>query len=196
MNANKSRGIIILLSFLAVIFSFAFENQIISLIFMAVSMISAVFVLYRHINELTSLSDDNPKGKSLKAITIFNVTIFLICVVIAVLIGTGIVSPDNDGRYFAAMIVSAVILFGGNIAPKLPFSKHTGLRLPWTVTDEKAWIAAHRIIGYISIPLAFIYIAGVAAINSFEILTLVAMVTWIAIPAVFSYIVYKKDVLR
>ncbi|GAB5084029.1 hypothetical protein Osc2_07970 [Ruminococcus sp. 25CYCFAH16] len=196
MNANKSRGIIILLSFLAVIFSFAFENQIISLIFMAVSMISAVFVLYRHINELTSLSDDNPKGKSLKAITIFNVTIFLICVVIAVLIGAGIVSSDNDGRYFAAMIVSAVILFGGNIAPKLPFSKHTGLRLPWTVTDEKAWIAAHRIIGYISIPLAFIYIAGVAAINSFEILTLVAMVTWIAIPAVFSYIVYKKDGLR
>ena len=163
---------------------------------MAVSMISAVFVLYRHINELTSLSDDNPKGKSLKAITIFNVTIFLICVVIAVLIGAGIVSSDNDGRYFAAMIVSAVILFGGNIAPKLPFSKHTGLRLPWTVTDEKAWIAAHRIIGYISIPLAFIYIAGVAAINSFEILTLVAMVTWIAIPAVFSYIVYKKDGLR
>ena len=196
MNANKSRGIIILLSFLAVIFSFAFENQIISLIFMAVSMISAVFVLYRHINELTSLSDDNPKGKSLKAITIFNVTIFLICVVIAVLIGAGIVSSDNDGRYFAAMIVSAVILFGGNIAPKLPFSKHTGLRLPWTVTDEKAWIAAHRIIGYISIPLAFIYIAGVAAINSFEILTLVAMVTWIAIPAVFSFIVYKKDGLR
>ena len=45
-------------------------------------------------------------------------------------------------RYFAAALVLAVLLFLGNLAPKLPFSRHTGLRLPWTVADEDTWTVA------------------------------------------------------
>jgi len=194
MNINKARGIIILLSFVAVVFSLAFENKIISLALMAVCMLSAVFVLYRHLDKLTNLSDDNPKRKSVRIVTAFNISIFICCVIMAILIGTGVLNPDADGRYFAATIVASVILFGGNISPKLPFSKHTGLRLPWTVTDEKAWVVAHRILGYISIPLALIYIAGVASISNFKIWTLLAVVLWLVIPGTFSYVIHKRNI--
>lgn len=192
MTVGKARGIIILLSFLAVIFSFAFENKIAALILMAISMLSAIFVLYRYLDELTNLAEDNPKRRTVRIVTIFNILVFVCCVIVAVLLGTGVLEPDDDGRYFAATVIAAVILFGGNIAPKLPFSKHTGLRLPWTVTDEEAWVVAHRILGYISIPLALIYIAGVAAINNFAVWTLVEMVLWLFIPGVFSYVVHKQ----
>lgn len=34
----------------------------------------------------------------------------------------------------------------GNIAPKLPFNRYVGFRLPWTVTDEDTWIFTHRLV--------------------------------------------------
>lgn len=193
MNVNKTRGIIILLSFLSLVTALAFENKLIALILMAICMLAAVIILYRHLGELTDVSSENPKMKTLKLVTIFNIGIFVVCVIFAILLGTGVIKFNDDGRFFAAAIVSAVILFAGNVAPKLPFSKHTGLRLPWTVTNENAWIAAHRILGYISIPLAFIYMAGAPTISSFEVWTLIVIVLWIAIPGVFSYMVYKKN---
>ncbi len=100
----------------------------------------------------------------------------------------GLVPFSGDGRFFAAAIAAAVILFAGNVAPKLPFCKHTGLRLPWIVTDEGTWIAAHRVLGYVSIPLAFVYLAGVSAISNFESWTLAVVVLWIAIPGGLSYL--------
>ncbi len=187
MNVNKTRGMIILLSFLSLVAALVFEDKLIALILMAACMLAAVMILYRHLEELTELSSGSPKMKTLRLVTVFNMGILAVCVVFAVLLGTGVIKPDSDGRYFAAAVISAVMLFSGNIAPKLPFSKHTGLRLPWTVTDENTWIVAHRILGYVSIPLAFIYLAGVSVISNFEIWTLTAVVLWVGIPGGLSY---------
>ena len=89
-------------------------------------------------------------------------------------------------------IVAAVIFFSGNIAPKLPYSKHTGLRLPWTVTDEETWVVAHRVLAYVSIPLGIAYIAGVSVIENFEILTLATIILWVGIPGGLSYLFFHK----
>ena len=101
--------------------------------------------------------------------------------------------PSAAGEeYFAALIVSAVMLFGGNIAPKLPFNRHTGLRLPWTVMDEDTWIVAHRILGYISIPLAIVYLCLIPVISSFEVLSSAVILLWIGIPGLLSYRFFRK----
>lgn len=176
MNVNRTRGIIILLSFLSLVAALAFENKGTALSLMAICTLTAVVLLYRHLGELTDIARDHPKMKTLKLVTVFNSGIFIACVVFAVLLATDVVQLDDNEKYFAAAIVSAVMLFLGNVAPKLPFSSHTGLRLPWTVTDENTWIVAHRILGYVSIPLAFVYLAGVSAISNFEIWTLVVIV--------------------
>lgn len=90
------------------------------------------------------------------------------------------------------LLISNVMIFGGIISPKLPFSRHTGLRLPWTVRDEETWNLAHQIIGYISLPLALLYLAATWTITNFEIVTGVAMLTWIGIPGLISYIFFWK----
>ncbi len=193
MNISKARGIIILLSFFALFFSLAIENKLVALVLMVLCVLGSIFVLYRYLDELTDFSGDDSKRKYVKIVTVFNIAIFVCAVILSVLIGTGVVNLGDDGRYFAAIIVAVVILFVGIISPKLPFSKHTGLRLPWTVTDETAWVVAHKILGYISIPLAVVYIAGVAVINNFEMWTFVVIVLWILIPGVFSLWVHKKQ---
>ena len=80
----------------------------------------------------------------------------------------------------------------GNIAPKLPFSKHTGLRLLWTVTDEDTWVVAHRLVGYISIPLVLIYIACIPTVSNFEVLSGVIILLWVGIPGGLSFVFYYK----
>lgn len=87
-------------------------------------------------------------------------------------------------------IISCVILFSGIISPKLPFTKHTGLRLPWTVQDEDTWNLAHRIIGYISFPIVILYIAATFSIDNFETVTLGTMIAWIGIPGLLSLVYY------
>ena len=192
MNVNKTRGLILVLSILALVSSFAFANKWIALSLMIICIGTAVVTLYNHLGDMTDISSDNPKMKTLKTVTIFNSSILAACVIFAILTGTGVIQLDNDGRYFAAAIVAAVLLFTGNLAPKLPFNKHTGLRLPWTVTDERTWIVAHRVLGYVSIPLAFVYLAGVSAITDFKFWNCMIVVLWVGIPGGLSYIFFRK----
>lgn len=197
MSVNQTRGIIIVLSMLALAASLAIENMIVALVLMGICILGAVFCLYRRLEELTNISADNPKVNTLKGVTLFNVAVLSVCVLVAILIGTGILKISENGeKYFAATIVTAVIFFSGNIAPKLPYSKHTGLRLPWTISDEDTWVVAHRVLAYVSIPLGIAYIAGVPAIKNFEILTLVTIILWVGIPGVLSYIFFRKKLRR
>ena len=113
--------------------------------------------------------------------------------ILSLFIGLDLIKIDAENEKLLAMaIVSCVILFSGIISPKLPFTKHTGLRLPWIVQDEDTWNLAHRIIGYISIPIVILYIAATLSIDNFEAVTLCAMIAWIGIPSLLSLIYYCK----
>lgn len=80
----------------------------------------------------------------------------------------------------------------GIISPRLPFNRHTGLRLPWTVADADAWLAAHRSLGFWAIPVALLYLAAAFAIEDFEAVTLAAVVAWLGVPSLVSLYVYLK----
>lgn len=192
MNVNKSRGLIIGLSILSVVFSFAVKDKWAALSLMFFCIFMAIITLYKNLENLTDISSTNPKIKTLRIVTIFNISVLVLFMIFAVLTGTNIIKLDTDGRYFVAAIVASVMLFTGNIAPKLPFNKHTGLRLPWTVVDERTWIVAHRVLGYVSIPLSFVYIAGTGTIADFKIWTLINIILWIGIPGGLSFYFFKK----
>ena len=83
MSVNKTRGIIIVLSILALAASLAIENKMVALILMSICISGAVFILYRHLGELTDISADNPKMKTLKGVTIFNIAVLVVCVLAA-----------------------------------------------------------------------------------------------------------------
>lgn len=83
------------------------------------------------------------------------------------------------------------MVFSGLISPRLPFNRHTGLRLPWTVADEGAWRAAHETLGVLSLPAALLYLACVLAFPDGETVTLCAVAAWLGIPALRSYRVFR-----
>lgn len=195
MKINKVRGAIIFLSFLALMVMLIFEKSLIALILSAFCNLTAVIALYPNLAELTDISNDNPKVRTLKFVTIFDAAVVICCVAAALLIGTGMIEVTENGeKFFAACITALVMLVLGIIAPKLPFSKHTGLRLPWTVSDEDTWVVAHRLVGYVSIPLVFVYMACIPAIPNFEMLSMIVIILWIGIPGGLSYVFYYKKI--
>lgn len=107
--------------------------------------------------------------------------------------GSGVLQLSREEEGFLAMLaVGILMILSGIISPRLPFNRHTGLRLPWTVQDEDAWNTAHQVIGCTAVPIALLYAAGVLAIGHIEAMTCAAMAAWIGPPAILSYLVYRR----
>lgn len=196
MNRSEARGGILLLSFLAVLALLVVGNELAAFLVSAACMLAAVWVLYRHLGELTDLSADNPKMKTLKFVTVFNAALLLLLILFVVLTGTGVVTLSEDGEaYLACALVTVLMLIFGNISPKLPFSRHTGLRLPWTVADEDTWIVAHRILGYLALPAALLSVSGMLVISNANRRVMFCVgvcLGWILIPSLLSYVFYWR----
>lgn len=190
-ETSKKRGIIITLSFLSLILALTIKNETVSILSIAICLLLSILTLYRNLALLTSLTTQDMRIRILRITSIFNMIIFLICVILSILIGLGLIKINAENEKLLAMsIISCVILFSGIISPKLPFTKHTGLRLPWTVQDEDTWNIAHRIIGYISFPIVILYISATFSIDNFEAVTLGVMIAWIGIPGLLSLVYY------
>lgn len=193
MSVNKSRGMILFLSFTGLIVALVLQNGVAALLLTGGCFLAAEWVLYRHLDELSNVSEDSPKLKTLRFVTLFDVFLLLLCIGAALLAEAGIVGRNETAdKYFAAALILAIMLILGNLAPKMPFTRHTGLRLPWTVTDEETWIVAHRILGYISLPLALVYLAGIPAVPDFKALSVIIFLLWIGIPSGLSLLFYVR----
>lgn len=194
-KANEKRGLIISLSFAAMLIALLIKNEIVSILLVGACILGAIIILYRNLALLTSITTDNLKMKALRNTTFFNIGVLAVGIIFAVLVAFDVIAfLENGEKMFAMALICCVMIFAGIISPRLPYSKHTGLRLPWTVTNEDTWNVAHRILGYISLPIALLYVACTLTISNFEIVTLCAVVVWIGIPSVISYIFYQKEI--
>lgn len=192
-QTNRKRGVIISFSIAAMLTALIIKNEIVSLILVGICMLASVVILYRNLALLTSVTTDDLKTGVLRTTTIFNSAVFTVGIIFAVLVAFDLVTfSENGEKMFAMALVSCVIIFSGIISPKLPYSKHTGLRLPWTVQDEDTWNVAHKVLGHIATPIALLYIVCSLTIPNFEVITLCAMVAWIGIPGIVSYLFYNN----
>ena len=192
-QANQKRGWILFSSFLAMLVALTVQNEVVSILLVGACILAAVVVLYRNLALLTSITTEDMKPGVLPTTTLFNVGVLMVGILFAVLTASGLVTVSKDGEKLLAMLlISCVMLFAGIVSPKLPYNRHTGLRLPWTVQDEDTWNLAHRVIGYISLPVVLLYIACTFTVEYYELVTLAAMVVWIGVPGVISYVFYRK----
>ena len=186
-QVGRKRGWILLLSFWALLLALLIRQEIVSLLLTGACLLAAAILLYRNLPLLTSEAAEGGNLKVLRLTTLCNIGMFVVCVAFALLIALDVVTFSEYGeRMFAMAVVSCVMLFAGIVAPKLPYSRHTGLRLPWTVLDEETWYLAHRILGGISLPVTLLYIACSLTVSSFELVTLGAMILWIGVPGLLS----------
>lgn len=192
-QVGRKRGWILLLSFWALLLALLIRQEIVSLLLTGACLLAAAILLYRNLPLLTSETAEGGNLKVLRLTTLCNIGMFVVCVAFALLIALDVVTFSEYGeRMFAMVVVSCVMLFAGIVAPKLPYSRHTGLRLPWTVLDEETWYLAHRILGGISLPVTLLYIACSLTVSSFELVTLGAMILWIGIPGLLSRLFFWK----
>lgn len=193
MQAGKKRELILFLSIAAMLIALIVKNEIVSILLVGACMLAAVIILYRNLALLTSITTDDLKIGVLRITTIFNILVLAIGIIFAILVAFDIFTfSENGEKMFAMALVSCVMIFAGIISPKLSYSRHTGLRLPWTICDEDTWNIAHSILGYISLPIALLYITCALTISNFEIVTICAMAAWVGIPGVVSYLFSKK----
>lgn len=193
MSENKARIIIGLFSVFSLVLSVIIRNEIISTILVMFFALVALGVLYFNLPKMSNVSEDNPKVKTLRLVTIFNVIVIVSLVAFAVLLENGIiVLSEKQMNFLLPTIFAVLIIVFGNIAPKIPHNRYTGLRLPWTVRDEDTWIVAHRILGYISIPCGILCFAGVSSLKTSVYIPVAMLFSWILIPAILSYIFFYK----
>lgn len=193
MQAEKKRGLILLLSFISMLTAMSVKNEIISIALTGGCMLAASIILYRNLALLTKITTEDMKIGTLKVTTLFNITVLIFTVIIAILSETSFIKlSESSGQWLALAVTCIIILFGGYFSPKLPFTRHTGLRLPWTVQDEETWHIAHKMIGYISLPLVLLYLAAFCTINNFEAITLAVILLWIGIPGLISFVFWWK----
>jgi len=192
-RANEKRGTILFLSFVSMIAAVRTGNPVVSLILSGGCMLAAVVVLYRNLTLLTSVTTDDLRLKTLRLATVFNITVFALCMAGAAMMAAGVISlSEQQEKLLGIVTVAVVMIFTGSIAPKLPFTRHTGLRLPWTVRDEDTWNLAHRILGVISLPVAMTYVACALTMPDLKTVTIAAVFLWVGIPGVLSFVFFWK----
>ena len=188
-QANQKRGLILFVSFLSMMITMSVKNEVVSILMAGICMLIAAIVLYRNLALFTSLTTDDLRIGIFRVTTLCNISILIIGIVFAFLSAVDVITfSENGEKLFAMVLLSCIMVFIGIVSPKLPYNRHTGLRLPWTVRDEDTWKIAHRILGFISFPMVLLYIACALTISDFEIVYVVIMLIWISIPALAIYI--------
>lgn len=192
-RASEKRGLILFLSFASMLAVLGIKNPVVSVVLSGGCILAAVFILYRNLALMTSVTTDDMRLKVLKITTIFNIGILMAGIILAALTAAGVLQfSEQEEKMTAMFIVACIMIFMGIVSPKLPFTRHTGLRLPWTIRDQETWNLAHRVLGYISLPLALLYVACSLTMESFQQITLVTVLLWIGIPGGISYIFYWR----
>lgn len=92
---------------------------------------------------------------------------------------------------FMLGVVGAVVLLFGNLAPRIPFNRYMGLRLPWTVTDEPTWRVAHRMLGWLAWPCGLLQLAVALFcrpdwLERWTALVLLPAIIWLLVPSLYS----------
>ena len=192
-QANQKRGLILFVSFLSMMITMSVKNEVVSILMAGICMLIAAIVLYRNLALFTSLTTDDLRLGIFRVTTLCNISILIIGIVFAFLSAVDVITfSENGEKLFAMVLLSCIMVFIGIVSPKLPYNRHTGLRLPWTVRDEDTWKIAHRILGFISFPMVLLYIACALTFSDFEIVSVVTMLIWISIPGGISYIYFYK----
>lgn len=123
--------IIFLLSIIVLLIAFFMNMDKLSLL-IGVGLIILLGIAHTRLEKITGLSSENPKIKTMRRMNrlsmVFVVILYLIPLVKKDLIG-------NVPYQFFLLIT--IMIFSGNIAPKLPFNKYMGLmKENWTMFES------------------------------------------------------------
>ena len=92
------------------------------------------------------------------------------------------------------VLIGLVMIAIGNWLPKCKQTYTLGIRLPWTLENEDNWNRTHRFAGPVWVVCGMIIVAGGLIGGAFLWVMLVALLTMIAAPTVYSYLLFKGKI--
>ena len=92
------------------------------------------------------------------------------------------------------VLIGLVMIAIGNWLPKCKQTYTLGIRLPWTLESEDNWNRTHRFAGPIWVVCGMIIVAGGLIGGAFLWVMLAALLTMIAAPTVYSYLLFKGKI--
>lgn len=191
-QAGRVRGRILALTFWAMALAGLIRNPVVSVLLAAGCILAATGILWRHMELLTGV-EDGPGRRTLRATVGVSAAVLAACAGFAALQAAGVLPVTEQGeKRFAAGLIIALMLFAGGSAPRMPYNRHIGLRLPWTVLDEETWNLAHRVLGAVSLPAALLYAVCAATVPDFQAVTLAAFCVWLGIPGAVSWRFFRR----
>lgn len=89
--------------------------------------------------------------------------------------------------------VGALFVILGNYMGKLKHNYFMGIRTPWTLASEEVWYRTHRLAGPFWVLGGLLFmLSSLFAGDVFLKVMLVIIIVLVAIPAVYSFIIFKK----
>ena len=143
--------------------------------------------------KIAKLSEENVKIKTMRTLNRLTILIIIIGCMFSILSPIKISLDPKTNEILLVGLCSIFIMFFGNLAPKIPFNRYMGLRLPWTVRDEDTWRVAHRILGYVSFPIGIMMFV-LSFFFKIETIVVTGILTWIIIPSIYSLVFYYKKI--
>lgn len=124
--------------------------------------------------------------------------VLMICPFVSILVSMPIYMTSFGKDYdMATLILCGIgLLFAviGNILPKVSRNKVMGIKLPWTLKSDVVWNKTHRLSGFL-----WFFGGLLIAVSAFLpdlariILSSCIFVAMIAVPTVYSAVIFKKE---
>lgn len=165
---------------------------------LTISIIGAVVIFTLiifdvNVPKIAKLSEENVKIKTMRTLNRLTILIIIIGCMFSILSPIKSSLDPKINEILLVGLCSIFIMFFGNLAPKIPFNRYMGLRLPWTVRDEDTWRVAHRILGYVSFPIGIVMFV-LSFFFKVETIVVTGILTWIIIPSIYSLVFYYKKI--
>ncbi len=102
----------------------------------------------------------------------------------------------TSGIFTAILIVLATaFIVLGNYMPKMTRNPTMGIKLKWTLSNDENWNATHRFGGKVAVTVGFLCLLAIPLPSqAFPFVALVASLSVVLLPTIYSYCFYKKQV--
>lgn len=96
------------------------------------------------------------------------------------------------------VMIPIIILFIiiGNFLPKCKQNYTIGIKLPWTLNDERNWHKTHRLAGFIWVGLGILSLIFFFILprEIFTIIFIIFTIIMVVVPIIYSFILYHKTI--
>lgn len=187
---NKTKYILMILCLISVAFCLFIptltSNDLIIASLIGIILMITLGYFTSNIYKLTNIDKENKKLKTIKVCNYFLIILIPILIICICLFKFKL--PNSE---ITSIIIISLIIASGIFFYDFPCNRYIGLRLPWTVRDESTWVKAHKVMGFISLPISVLTFVFAIYFDT-EVSLTIGLLSWILIPSIISGIHFYK----